>query len=101
MIVRALVRLGLDDAARPEDVVGDEQALVGEQRQRGLVVVEVALLVRVDEHEVEGAVEAADRLERGAEPVVDVKVPSSSTRRAPVSRTSSSRNRPSTGPTII
>src|SRR5439155_23040476 len=66
-----LVRVVLRDAARPEDIVGDDQAVVGEERQRGLVVVDVALLVGVDEDEVERALERPHRLEAGPEPVVD------------------------------
>ena len=61
----------VDDTARPERVVHDDQPAVGEQRQGRLVVVDVVRLVGVDEDEVEGAVQLRDRLQARAEPVLD------------------------------
>ena len=68
--------IGVRDLAGPEGVVDDHQPTVGEQRHRRVVVVDVVRLVRVDEDEVERPVEPGDRLERGAEPVVDAIVDS-------------------------
>ena len=77
MVVEALDRLGapvavvLEDAARPKDVVGDDEAALRELRQHVLVVGDVALLVRVDEGEVERAVHLAEQLDRLADAVID------------------------------
>jgi hypothetical protein len=63
-----LVLVGfVDDAPAPERVVGGDQAPLGEAGEHGLVVVDVVLLVGVDENEVELAIEAADRVDRGAD----------------------------------
>ena len=52
---------------RGQGVVGDDQPASDETRQHRLVVVDVAVLVGVDEDEVELAFEPLDRLERRAE----------------------------------
>ena len=56
--------LALQHLPARERVVGDDQSALRQARQHLVVVVDVAFLIRVDEDEVEVAVEAADRLER-------------------------------------
>src|SRR4051794_14998424 len=61
----SVVRVGrVDDAAAPERVVGGDQAVRGEPLERGLVVVDVARFVGVDEDEVERPVELLRGVER-------------------------------------
>src|SRR5205085_145474 len=60
-----------EDAAVPQDVVDRDQASIGQLGHNGLVVVAVVDLVGVDEHEVEGAGQAGDRLEGRAHADLD------------------------------
>ena len=69
--VHRLVRILVEHVSAAQRVVGDDQAAVGELRKHRLVVVDVAGLVRVDEDEVERAVELRDRLDARTEPVLD------------------------------
>ena len=62
--VRDVGPLALDDPPARERVVGDDQAALREAREDSLVVADVPLLLGVDEHEIELAVEAVHRLER-------------------------------------
>ena len=54
-----------------ERVVRGDQPALGETREHSLVVVDVAILVGIDEDEVELALEAVDRLQRRAEVELD------------------------------
>src|SRR5215211_2994024 len=56
-VVERADRVALEDAPAAQGVVGGNQTVLGELRQDGLVVVDVALLVGVDEDEVPRAVE--------------------------------------------
>src|SRR4051794_17002702 len=57
----------VDHAAVRKGVVRDDQAPLGQARQHGLVVADVALLLGVDEDDVEVALEPLHRLERRAD----------------------------------